>query len=158
MSEDAEVQENAMEAESLADAVVAVENRGAIAWSLKLSEAAARAAADYRGQDIVLLDVSRQTSIFDFFLIVTGTSRRQLHAISEEIDRVLEQQFQEPRLSISGYEESRWIVLDYGGLVVHLFDEPTREYYDLEGLWADAQRVDLSEALKGTGATMARDS
>jgi ribosome-associated protein len=147
-----------MEAESLADAVVAVENRGAIAWSLKLAEAAARAAADNRGQDIVLLDVSQQTSIFDFFLIVTGTSRRQLHAISEEIDRVLEQQFQEPRLSISGYEESRWIVLDYGGLVVHLFDEPTREYYDLEGLWADAQRVDLSEALKGTGATMARDS
>lgn len=147
-----------MEAESRSGLAVSVENRSAIAWSLKLAEAAARAAADNRGQDIVLLDVSRQTSIFDYFLIVTGTSRRQLHAISEEIDRVLEGQFEEPRLSISGYEESRWIVLDYGGLVVHLFDEPTREFYDLEGLWADAQRVDLTEALKGTGATMTRDS
>ncbi len=123
--------------------------------SLKLAKLAARAAAENKGQDIVLLDVSKQTSIFDCFVIATGTSRRQLHAISDEIDHALEA-LGERRMSTSGYDESRWIVLDYGGLVVHLFDEETRAFYDLEGLWADSPRVDLTEALKNTGAAVIR--
>ena len=123
--------------------------------SLILAKAAARAAAENKGQDIVLLDVSKQTSIFDCFVIATGTSRRQLHAISDEIDHALEG-LGERRLSTSGYDESRWIVLDFGGLVVHLFDEETRAFYDLEGLWADSPRVDLTEALKNTGAAVIR--
>jgi len=123
--------------------------------SLKLAMAAARAAAENKGQDIVMLDVSKQTSIFDCFVIATGTSRRQLHAISDEIDHALEA-LGEKRMSTSGYDESRWIVLDYGGLVVHLFDEETRAFYDLEELWADSPRVDLTEALKNTGAAVIR--
>ena len=123
--------------------------------SLKLAKIAARAAAENKGQDIVLLDVSKQTSIFDCFVIVTGTSRRQLHAISDEIEHALKEVGEE-RMSTSGYDESRWIVLDYGGLVVHLFDEETRSFYDLEGLWADSPSVDLTEALKNTGATVVR--
>lgn len=124
--------------------------------TLKIAKTAARAAAENKGQDIVLLDVSKQTSIFDCFVIATGTSRRQLHAISDEIDHALEA-LGEKRMSTSGYDESRWIVLDYGGLVVHLFDEETRAFYDLEGLWADSPRVDLTEALKNTGAAVLRN-
>ena len=132
-----------------------VTSEAQLAASLKLAKAAARAAAENKGQDIVLLDVSKQTSIFDYFVIATGTSRRQLHAISDEIDHALEA-MGERRMSTSGYDESRWIVLDYGGLVVHLFDEETRAFYDLEGLWADSPRVDLTEALKNTGAAIVR--
>ena len=66
------------------------------------------------------------TSIFDYFVLVTGTSRRQLHAMSEEIDRVLEDELGDQRLGIEGYEESRWILLDYGDVVIHLFEPETR--------------------------------
>lgn len=124
--------------------------------SLLIAKAAARSAAENRGQDIVVLDISKQTSLFDCFVIVTGTSRRQLHAMAEEINRVLKQDLNEQRLSISGYSESRWIVLDFGGVVIHLFDEESRVFYDLEGLWADGVRVDLTEALRNTGATMTK--
>ena len=133
-----------------------ITNAAQVQASLKLALAAARVAAENRGQDIVVLDVSKQTSLFDHFLIVTGTSRRQLHAISEDIDRVLKAEFTEKKLSISGYTESRWIVVDYGGLVIHLFDEEARGFYDLEGLWGDGTPVDLTDALRNTGASVTR--
>ena len=79
-------------------------------------------------------------------MLVTGTSRRQLHAISEEIDHVLEKEFGDRRLGIEGYAESRWILLDFGDIVVHMFDEETRGYYDLEQLWAGAKRVPFESA------------
>ena len=81
------------------------------------------------------------TSVFDFFIIASGTSRRQLHAMSEEIDRVFEQELGDHRLGIEGYEESRWILLDYGDLVVHLFEPETRDYYALEQLWSQAKKI-----------------
>lgn len=113
--------------------------------SRQLAAAAAQVALDNRGSDVLVLDVCDQTALFDYFVIATGTSRRQLHAISEEIDEVLEKQLGDRRLGIEGYEESRWIVLDYGSVVVHLFDEETRQYYDLESLWADARPVPLAD-------------
>jgi ribosome-associated protein len=119
--------------------------------SIRNAKIAARVAAENKGQEIVLMDLSRQTSIFDCFLIVTGTSRRQLHAIAEEIHRALKEHG-ESRLSVSGYDESRWIAIDYGGIVIHLFDEEWRKFYDLEGLWADGIRVDLTDTLRDTSA------
>ncbi len=103
--------------------------------------AAAQVAADNRGRDVVVLDMRELTSIFDYFVIATGTSRRQLHAISEEIDHTLEQGMGDRRLGIEGYQESRWILLDYGDVVVHLFEAETREFYAIEDLWAQAKRV-----------------
>jgi ribosome-associated protein len=111
--------------------------------SLALARAAALTAVDNRGQDVHILDTRSQTPHFDYFVIATGTSRRQLHAMSEEIDRKLEGELHDRRLGIEGYEDSRWIVLDYGSVVIHLFDKETREYYRLEELWADAPRVDV---------------
>ena len=111
--------------------------------SLQLALAAARTADDNRGQDIVVLDMRGMTTEFDYFVLVTGNSRRQLHAISEEIDRVLEGELGDQRVGIEGYNESRWILLDYGSVVIHLFDADTRAYYALEDLWAHAQRVPL---------------
>ena len=117
--------------------------------SLQLALAAARTAAENRGSEIVVLDLSGVTAICDYFVIATGTSRRQLHAMSEEIDHTLEDDLGDARMGREGYDESRWILLDYGSVVIHLFDEETRQYFDLEGLWSDAQRVDLSDALAG---------
>jgi ribosome-associated protein len=116
-----------------------------VGHGLKLAAAAARVALENNGQDVLVLDVCAQSAEFDFFVLATGTSRRQLHAISEQIDDALEKELGDQRLGIEGYQESRWIVLDYGSVVVHLFDEETREYYDLESLWADGKRVPLSD-------------
>ena len=116
--------------------------------SLTLAMAAAQTAAENGGQDIVLLDMSGQTAIFDYFVIATGTSRRQLHAMSEEIDDKLEKELNDKRMNIDGYDDSKWIVLDYGTVVIHLFDEDTRAFYSLEALWGDANKVDLTEMLK----------
>jgi ribosome-associated protein len=113
--------------------------------SLQLAIAAAQTAEDNRGRDIVVLDMREITPLFDYFVLATGASRRQLHAISEQIDHVLEDELGDQRLNIEGYSESRWILLDYGNVVVHLFDQPTREFYALEQLWSRAQRVPLPD-------------
>ncbi|MEN6406412.1 MAG: ribosome silencing factor [Thermoguttaceae bacterium] len=102
---------------------------------------AAQVAEDNRGTDIVVLDLRELTAMFDYFVVVSGTSRRQLHAISEEIDHALEDRMGDRRLGIEGYEESRWILLDYGDVVVHLFEPEMRSYYALEDLWGHAKRV-----------------
>jgi ribosome-associated protein len=111
--------------------------------SLQLAMAAARTADENRGQDIVVLDMRSITPIFDYFVIVTGNSRRQLHAISEEIDNCLEKELGDKRMGIEGYSESRWILLDYGTVVIHLFDEETRDFYALEQFWGAAPKVPL---------------
>ena len=69
--------------------------------------------------------------------------------MSEEIDHKLEDELNDKRMNIDGYDESRWIVLDYGTVVIHLFDEDTRTFYSLETLWADAKKLDLTEVLQG---------
>jgi len=111
--------------------------------SLQLALAAARTAHENRGEDIVVLDMRLITPVFDYFVIATGNSRRQLHAISEEIDHCLEDELDDQRMGLEGYNESIWILLDYGTVVIHLFDEEKREYYALEQLWDTAARVPL---------------
>lgn len=109
--------------------------------SLQRAMLAAQAAADCRGQQIVILDMRAVSDLFDFFVIASGTSRRQLMAMAEEIDRVLTEKTHAVRLGIEGEGDSRWILLDYGDIVVHLFDPETRAYYALEELWSDAAPV-----------------
>ena len=109
--------------------------------SLRRAIVAAKTALDNRGQDIVVLDMRGQTAIFDYFIVASGTSRRQLHAMSEEIDHALEDGLGDRRMGIEGYEESRWILLDYGDIVVHLFEPETRAYYAIEDLWGHAKRL-----------------
>jgi ribosome-associated protein len=103
----------------------------------------ARVAEDNKANDVVILDMRGVTPLFDFFVIATGISRRQIHTITEEIDAAL-RAVGEKRLSLSGYDASKWVVQDYGDIVVHVFDPDTRTYYGLEDLWADAPRLDWS--------------
>ena len=104
----------------------------------------ARIAEDNKGKDTVVLDMRSLTPLYDYFIITTGVSRRQIHTIAEEIDAGL-RAVGDRRLSIAGFETSKWVVQDYGDIVVHVFDQETREYYNLEGLWADAAKVDWKE-------------
>ena len=106
-----------------------------------LALTAARVAADSRGTDVKILDLREITPVFDYFVIATGTSRRQIHAMADEIEKVVKAELHDKRRGAEGYEEGRWIVLDYGDVVVHLFDAESREYWDLEHLWSDAGSV-----------------
>jgi ribosome-associated protein len=101
----------------------------------------AQVAQDHKAREIVVLDMREITPLYDYFVIATGSSRRQLHTLAEEIDSAMHREG-EKRLSIEGYESSKWIVQDYGDIVVHLFEPSTRAYYGLEDLWADAAKVD----------------
>ena len=103
--------------------------------------AAARVAEENRGQDIVILDLRELTKSFDYFLIVSGSSRRQLHAIGDEIQKKLVKELGDECIGVAGHKEGRWIVIDYSDIVVHLFEPETREYYALEELWGKAVRV-----------------
>lgn len=117
--------------------------------SLQLAQVAARVAAENGGSNIVALDLTGLTALFDYFVIVTGTSSRQLRAMSDDIEARVKSELNDRRMNMEGSDDSRWIVLDYGTVVVHLFDEETRQFYGLEALWADCPRLDLSETLKG---------
>ena len=109
--------------------------------SLQLALAAAQSAEDNKGQNVTVLDLRDQTVIFDYFVIATGSSQRQLRAISDAIDDVLQKELGHPRLGTEGYQDSKWILLDYGSIIVHLFDTTSRDYYALEDLWAGAKKA-----------------
>ncbi len=107
--------------------------------------AAAQVAQDNKAHDIVVLDVRGLTQQFDYFLIVSGASRRQLYSIGDEIQKKLARELGDECLSVSGHTEGRWIVIDYGDIIVHLFEPETRKYYALEELWGKGVRVPLDE-------------
>jgi ribosome-associated protein len=108
--------------------------------SLEDAQKVARVCDDYRGRDTIVLDLTGITPICDYFVITTGTNRRQIHAIANEVNRVLKEGGSR-RMGREGYDESSWVVQDYGDVVLHVFTPETREIYDLENLWADAPRV-----------------
>lgn len=90
--------------------------------------------------DVVMLDVSGLTSLADTFIICSGRSNRQVTAIGEHIRTEIKKAGIAP-LSVEGLKEGHWVLMDYGSVVLHVFYEPVRRFYDLEGLWADAPRI-----------------
>ena len=111
--------------------------------SLQNAVVAARCADEMRARDVVVLDLTKIASIVDFFVIATGTSRRQMHAIADEVNRKLKWDGKNERLGIEGYRtEANWILMDFGDVVLHVFTEEGRTLYDLENLKADAERID----------------
>ena len=103
-----------------------------------------RFALEKKAYDLTLIEVGQFTSLADYFLICTGRSDTQVHAITQSIESNLAQHGMRP-LSIEGYTAGQWAIVDYGDVVVHAFYEPVREFYDLERLWARAPRVELPE-------------
>lgn len=107
-----------------------------------LAAAAVRSASARKAEDIVLLDLSRVSTFCDRFMICHGTNRRQVRAIAEGIVDDLRRDGQKP-IGVEGLDASRWVLIDYGDLVIHVFDEPMRGFYDLDALWGDAPRLPL---------------
>lgn len=114
-----------------------------LARALAHARICARVAEDNRAKDIVLLDIRRATAIIDFFVIASAASRRQAYAIADEIDQEMKRRG-ERKLGIEGAEDARWILIDYGDFVVHIFSEDARTYYNLEEIWGDAESLSLT--------------
>ena len=102
-----------------------------------------------KATDLVLFEVGKMTSVADYFLIASGKSSRQVQAIAEHLEKRMKEEGFIP-LGTEGKREGHWILLDYNDIIVHLFYQPVREFYDLEGLWVEAPRVEIAEkAVKG---------
>jgi len=99
-----------------------------------------KAASEMKAKNLVVLDVADLTSIADAFIICSGQSNRQVNAIADSIVVSLKKQNIKP-LSVEGTGEGHWVLLDYGHVIIHVFYEPVREFFDLEGLWVDAKRI-----------------
>ena len=113
-------------------------SNGAEAFAL----AAAKVAAGRRCSDIVVLDLRGRSPATDYFVIATGTSDRQMRTVVDEICEAAKKQGLQ-RFGLAGYEQARWILLDFVDVVIHIFDSEYREYYDLELLWGDAERLTI---------------
>ena len=109
--------------------------------NLEIIETAVEAAREKKAEEIVSLDLRGLSSIADYFLICGGTNPRQVAAIAEEIDASLRRSGCRP-LRTEGLAEARWVVMDFGGVLVHVFHRESREHYSLETLWGDAGRLD----------------
>ena len=111
------------------------------AW--RKAELIVKAARMRKAFDLVLLKVDRQTSIADYFFFASGRSTRQVQGLAENIRVKVKEEGGYLPLGVEGVSQGRWILMDYGEVVVHLFHDPVRELYDLESLWMDAPRIDL---------------
>jgi ribosome-associated protein len=103
---------------------------------------AAAAASAKKGEDIIALEVGDIISITDAFVITSGTNPRQVRTIVDEVERAMKEHASVPPTSVEGLDDATWVLLDYGDIVVHVFLDETRAYYELERLWADAPRID----------------
>jgi ribosome-associated protein len=99
----------------------------------------AQAGLDKKAEDVLVLDVRGLTSYADYFVLMTADSERQAGAIADAVDERLKREGA-TKVGVEGYESGRWILIDYGDVVAHVFNPEARGFYDLEGLWADAPR------------------
>jgi ribosome-associated protein len=108
--------------------------------------AAAQAASAKQASDIVILDVRELIVITDYFVIASGSTERQVRTIVEEIEKTVRERLQTKPVRREGEDGWQWVLLDYVDVVVHVFDDERREYYDLERLWRDAPRLEWEES------------
>jgi len=125
--------------------------------ALELLQIAARAADDKQADDLVALDVSEPLPLTDVFLLASGRSERNVVAISGEIeDKMLEAGVK--TLRREGRAEGRWVLLDFGDIVVHVFHDEDRQYYSLERLWSDCPSIPLDVVTEGESAAEAEQA
>ncbi len=98
-----------------------------------------------KGTDIVLLDVEEAFLLSDIFVIATGSSRPHVQALADHVEERLKEEAGVKPLRVEGRSEAEWVLIDYGDIIVHVFQEPARDYYSLERLWGDAERVKWEE-------------
>ncbi len=104
----------------------------------------AREALRFKALDLLILDVSGFSSFADYFIICSGKSSRQVQSIAENVETALKETGARP-LGVEGKREGHWVLMDYGDIIIHIFYEPVRSFYDLESLWSEASRLDPGE-------------
>ena len=114
--------------------------------SRELAEIAVKALDSKKGKEIRLIRIDKITTLAEYFVICTGTSNTQINALCDEVEKELTEKGEEP-LHREGYRGGTWVLLDYGCVVVHIFNDEARKFYSLEHLWADGEEVDLSAIL-----------
>ncbi|HVL93253.1 MAG TPA: ribosome silencing factor [Acidimicrobiales bacterium] len=114
---------------------------------LRLAASAASAASAKKGEDILVLEVGQILAITDAFVITSGANARHVRTLAEAVEEGVSGDGGPKPLRIEGLDDARWVLLDYGEFVVHVFLDETRRYYDLERLWSDAPRADWEAAL-----------
>ena len=100
------------------------------------------AALNKKAEQTIVLDLTRASAFTDFFVICTGTNRRQVQAIADAVQDAIAKKGSKPAL-VEGYERGEWILIDYFDFIFHVFMPATREFYGLEKLWGDAERIDV---------------
>lgn len=110
-----------------------------------LAQRCAKSALDKKAQDLRILHITELSSLADYLIIATGTSDRHVQAIAEAVKVEQKQKFDTAPLAVEGMDEGRWVLLDYGDVMVHIFQEQVRSFYDLEGLWIEAAEVQPDE-------------
>ncbi len=114
--------------------------------SQELARAIVQALDSKKGKEIALLNTSELTTLADYFVLCTGTSNTQLKALTDAVEDSLSRLGEEPH-HVEGHREGTWVLMDYSSVVVHIFTEEARNFYDLERLWNDAAPVDISSML-----------
>lgn len=105
---------------------------------------AVRAALDKKAVDVVVLDLRHTPAFTDFFVLCSGHNQRQVKAIADAVEEALKAAKVRPA-HVEGYDRAEWILMDYFSFIVHVFSPQTREFYSLERLWGDAERIDVSD-------------
>src|SRR5436309_2718724 len=113
---------------------------------------AVRAIEDKKGEDVVILEMDRNSGAFtDYFIVCSGTNPRQIQAIADDVQKQLSEDGQRPN-SVEGYNQAEWVLLDYVHFVLHVFSERARKFYDLERLWKSAKRLTAADLAKKPAA------
>ena len=113
----------------------------------EMAIAAVKALDSKKGADIKVMEVTELTSLADYFVICTGSSNTQINALCDAVEKALGEAGETVRRR-EGYRGGTWVLLDYGCLVVHVFNRETRAFYDLERLWQDGTPLDLTDVLR----------
>ena len=113
----------------------------------QLALLAAEVCDEKKAKEIIVLDVRKITSISDYFIVCSTSNERQARAIAEDL-RMRLKEMGKRELGVEGLEDARWVLQDFGDIVLHIFHESQREFYDIEGLWADAKQVRWKKAPK----------
>ncbi len=107
----------------------------------QMAAAALKALEDKKALDVRILDISHVTVLADYFLIASGSNRNQVQAMVDQVEEELRKTGYTPR-QIEGYQTANWVLLDYGDIIIHVFDEENRLFYDLERIWRDGTAMD----------------
>ena len=110
----------------------------------ELALLAARALSDKKGREIRVLEISKLTTLADYFVLASGSSNTQINALVDSVEKVLAGEADEQPLHREGYRGGTWVLLDYGCIAIHVFNQEAREFYGLERLWQDGKPVDLT--------------